>query len=95
MKNIHGEIEGELMDNTQDALCELRNSVFGNGTYMTNPVHLHYHDTLNNQLFHQTVCTIKQKLNFEFFSIDIEGIAEITKQAHERLQRPFIRRRTR
>ncbi len=95
MKNIHGEIEGELMDNTQDALCELRSSVFGNGTYMNNTVHLHYHDTLNNRLFLQTVWDIKQKLNAEFFSRDIEGIAEITKQAHERLQRPRIRRRTR
>ena len=56
---------------------------------------MHYHDTLNNQLFHQTVCTIKQKLNAEFFNRDIEGIAEIMKQAHERLQRPCIRRRTR
>lgn len=95
MKNIHGEIEGELMDNTLDALCELRSSVFGNGTYMTNPVHMHYHDTLNNRLFLQTVWDIKQKLNAEFFSRDIEGIAKIMKQAHERLQRPRIRRRNR
>jgi len=95
MKRIHGEIEGVLMDNTQDALRELRNSVFGNSPYMNNPVHMHYHDTLNNQLFHQTVYTIKQKLNAEFFSRDIEGIAKIMKQAHERLQRPRISRRNR
>ena len=93
MKNIHGEIEGELLTRTLAATA-IFNAIFGEDE-MTCPVHQHYHDTLNNRLFLQTVWDIKQKLNAEFFSRDIEGIAEIMKQAHERLQRPRISRRTR
>ncbi len=75
--NIHGQIQGELMDITQDALCELRNAVFGNGTYMTNPVHEHYHDTLNNSDFLNSICEIKRKLDREFFMRDVNRRKEL------------------
>lgn len=92
--NIHGQIEGELLDITLRAMEDVQNAVYDDDNCLTHPIAQHFHNTLNHPLFLSSIYAIRQQLDREFFMRDVDGREELKKRVNERLQQKrTVRRR--
>lgn len=92
--NIHGQIEGELLDITLRAMEDVQNAVYDDDNCLSHPLSQHFHNTLNHPSFLSSIYAIRQQLDREFFMRDVDGREELKKRVNERLQQKrTVRRR--